>query len=104
MATPIWTTGTPGSGERFGVDASVSITPQQVASAISDAVESEEYPGGTILEVSQDGQRVIPEWNIQPPGLVDGQMGKGTTVPPETIAKALAPILARTAAERGQSS
>ncbi|ETS87772.1 hypothetical protein PFICI_01600 [Pestalotiopsis fici W106-1] len=102
VTTPIWTTGTPGSGERFGVDSSVAITSEEVANAISGAVESADYPGGTILEVSQAGRRIIPEWNIAPPGLIDGKMGKGTTVPPEAIAKALGPILARTAAEKGQ--
>ncbi|RSL87749.1 hypothetical protein CEP52_015431 [Fusarium oligoseptatum] len=103
VTTPIWTTGTPGSGERFGVNESLAITSDEVAEAIGDAVELAEYPGGTVLEVSKEGRRVIPEWNIKPPGLVDGQMGKGTTVPPEVIAKALGPILARTAAEKGCS-
>ncbi|KAM5346073.1 hypothetical protein ACJ41O_009078 [Fusarium nematophilum] len=102
VTTPIWTTGTPGSGERFGVNTAVAITSDEVAEAIGEAVESEEYPGGTILEVSKEGTRVIPEWNIKPPGMIDGQMGKGTTVPPEVIAKALGPILARTTAEKGQ--
>lgn len=70
---------------------------------MDDAVESAEYPGGTILEVSKEGTRVVPEWNIQPPGSVDGgETAKGTTVPPEMLAKALGPILARTAAEKGQ--
>ncbi|RSL58715.1 hypothetical protein CEP54_007607 [Fusarium duplospermum] len=102
VTTPIWTTGTPGSGERFGVSTAIAITSDEVAEAIDDAVESEEYAGGAILEVSKEGKRVIPEWNIKPPGMMDGQMGKGTTVPPEVIAKALGPILARTASEKGQ--
>ncbi|KAF5026973.1 hypothetical protein F66182_1003 [Fusarium sp. NRRL 66182] len=104
VETPIWTTGSPGSGDRFGIDASITIASEEVARAIDEAVEMAEYPGGTILEVSKDGTRVIPEWNITAPGLIDGQMGKGTTVPPDTIAKAMGPILARTAAERGLSN
>ena len=102
VSTPIWTTGTPGSGKRFGINADIAITAETAAEAIHHAVESGEYPGGTILEVSKDGTRVIPEWFIQPPGMVDGTMPKGTSVPPEMAAKALKPILDVTAAERGQ--
>ncbi|KAF7557156.1 hypothetical protein G7Z17_g939 [Cylindrodendrum hubeiense] len=102
VTTPIWTTGTPGSGKRFGINDDVAITAETTAEAIHEAIESADYPGGTILEVSRDGTRVIPEWFIQPPGMVDGKMQKGTDVPPEMIAKALKPILDRTAAERGQ--
>lgn len=102
VSTPIWTTGTPGSGERFGINDDLAITPETAAEAIHDVVESAEYPGGTILEVSRDGTRVIPEWLIQPPGMVDGKMPKGTDVPPEMIAQAMKPILDRTAAERGK--
>ncbi|KAH6697418.1 hypothetical protein F5X68DRAFT_186337 [Plectosphaerella plurivora] len=102
VATPIWTTGTPGLGERFGINDNISITSDPVAEAIHDIIESAEYPGGTILEVSKLGRRVIPEWNIDPPGMVDGKMAEGTDVPPEMIARGLRPILEVTAAERGQ--
>ncbi|KAH7161081.1 hypothetical protein EDB81DRAFT_924426 [Dactylonectria macrodidyma] len=102
VTTPIWTTGTPGSGKRFGINDDIAITAKTAAEAINDVVRSAEYPGGTILEVSKDGTRVIPEWFIQPPGMVDGKMPKGTDVPPEMIAQALKPILDRTAAERGR--
>ncbi|KAL6405127.1 hypothetical protein AUP68_11971 [Ilyonectria robusta] len=102
VSTPIWTTGTPGSGERFGINDDLAITPETAAEAIHAVVDSAEYPGGTILEVSRDGTRVIPEWLIQPPGMVDGKMPKGTDVPPEMIAQAMKPILDRTAAERGK--
>lgn len=66
-----------------------------------DAIESEKYAGGSIVEVSKLGTRLIPEWNIDPPGMVDGKMAKGTDVSPEAIQKALKPILAVTAQEKG---
>ena len=103
VTTPIWTTGTPGSGERFGINDSIAITAEDVAKTVLEVIESAEYPGGAIIEISRDGSRVIPEWNIDPPGMIDGEMAKGTTVPPDVIAGALKPILERTAAERGQA-
>lgn len=99
--TPIWTTGAPGSGERFGVTSQIATTADAVANAINEAVESAKYPGGSIVEISNLGIRSIPEWHIDPPGMVDGKMAEGTDVPPDMVQKALGPILAVTAKERG---
>ncbi|KAJ3547734.1 hypothetical protein NM208_g1357 [Fusarium decemcellulare] len=102
VMTPLWTTGTPGAAERFGIHKDVAITPDEVAATIGVAVESADYPGGAIVEVSKLGTRTIPEWLIEPPGMVDGKMAEGTDVPPEMIAKALKPIIEQTEAERGR--
>ncbi|VUC32622.1 unnamed protein product [Clonostachys rosea] len=102
VSTPIWTTGTPGSGERFGISEGILITSDAVAKTISDGIESAEYPGGTILEVSKLGTRVVPEWFIQPPGMVDGKMPEGTDVPEHMIVKSLQPIMNVTEKERGK--
>jgi len=102
--TPIWTVGTPGSGERFGIVEDISITARDVASVIKETLESSSFPGGTIREVSKHGIRVIPEWRIPPVGEVDGQMASGSDVPPEAIERALAPILAVTAREKALDS
>jgi hypothetical protein len=101
VSTPIWTTGTPGAGERFSITDDVAITADAVATAMAELVESDKYPGGTILEISKLGTRVIPEWHIDPPGMVDGKMAKGTDVSPEAIQKAMGPIFAVTANEKG---
>ena len=101
MATPIWTTGTPGSGKRFGITDDVSVTAREVASVITETIESSKYLGGTIIEISKIGTRVIPEWRIVPTGEIDGKMAVGTDTPPEAIQQALAPILEITAKERG---
>jgi hypothetical protein len=102
VSTPIWTTGTPGSGQRFGIIEDISITPEVVAKTIREGIESPEYPGGTILEVSKLGTRVVPEWFIQPPGMVDGKMPEGTDVPEHMIVKSLEPIMSVTERERGK--
>ncbi|KAK7883477.1 hypothetical protein LTR67_011227 [Exophiala xenobiotica] len=104
VTTPIWTTGTPGSGRRFGITDDISVTARDVASVITETIESSEYPGGTIMEISKLGTRVIPEWRITPTGEIDGKMAAGTDAPPEAIQRALAPILAITAKERGTPS
>lgn len=104
VSTPLWTTGTPGSRERFGITDEVAITADQVADTIHTAVESAEYPGGTIVEVSKLGTRKIPEWFIEPPGMVNGKMAEGTDVPQEMVTKALKPILDRTAMESGHKT
>ncbi|KAH8886615.1 NAD(P)-binding protein [Thozetella sp. PMI_491] len=104
VSTPIWTVGHPGAAERFGVTPAISIGAEKVAEVIEDAVQSSKYPGGTIIEVSALGTRVIPEWHIDPPGMIDGKMAEGTDVPPEMIQRALEPILAVTAAEKSTTA
>ena len=70
---------------------------------MKDEIESGKYPGGTIMEISKLGTRVIPEWNIFPPGgeLKDGEMAAGTDTPADAIQRALGPIFDVTAKERG---
>lgn len=101
VSTPIWTTGTPGAGERFAITNDIAITATEVAAAMADLIQSDTYPGGTIFEISKLGTRIIPEWHIDPPGMVDGKMAPGTDVSPEAIQKAMGPIFAITAAETG---
>jgi len=67
-------------------------------------IEEAKYTGGTIFEISKLGKRVIPEWNIDPPGMVDGKMAEGTTIPEEAVTKALAPILKITQEEKGATN
>lgn len=94
VETPLWTDH-PKVMERFSVTQEISITAEDVAKAMDSLVEDGSYPGGTILEISKAGIRVIPEWNIDPPKDLEG-----TTVAPEAMQKALGPILARSEQER----
>ncbi|KAI3401434.1 hypothetical protein diail_10868 [Diaporthe ilicicola] len=104
VKTPLWTEGTPGAAARFGIVDDISLTPDAVAAAISEVVESPEIPGGAVFEVSKlGGTRVIPDWNISPPQrMQDGKAAKGTVAPPEMIQNVLGPILKITEAERGK--
>ncbi|KIW77994.1 hypothetical protein Z517_07827 [Fonsecaea pedrosoi CBS 271.37] len=101
VSTPIWTTGTPGSGERFGITDQVSITADQVAKVVLDTVKSAKYPGGTIVEVSMLGTRVIPEWNIAPPGGVEGETAEGSATPEDAVQRVIGSILQVTEKEKG---
>lgn len=101
VSTPIWTTGTPGSGERFGINNQVSITADEVAKVLFDTVQSAKYPGGTIMEVSMFGTRVIPEWHIAPPGEVEGETAEGSTTPADAIQRVIGSILQVTEKEKG---
>lgn len=99
--TPIWT---PNASARYGITDEVSLTADEVAATISEAIESPEIPGGTILEISLGSKRAVPEWGVPPPTGTgeDGNPAKGTTVPPEAIQRVLGPILGITEAERGR--
>ena len=104
MKTPLWTEGTPGAGVRYGVSDELSLTPDTLAAAISEVVESPDIPGGAIFEVSKfGGTRIVPEWNISAPeGMDDKDDGKGVKISPQMIQNMLAPILEVTEAERGK--
>lgn len=103
MDTPLWTEGTPGAGERYGLSDKNALTADAVAEVISKVVESPEIPGGAVIEVTLNGTRVLPEWNISPPaGIDDNTDGRGVTASPEVIQNLLSPILKVTDAERGK--
>lgn len=51
----------------YKYDAAHAITPAAVADSMLDLVQQGSYSGGTILEVTAAGNRVIPAWNIDPP-------------------------------------
>lgn len=103
VKTPIWTDGAPGSGTRYGITDDIALTSSAVAATIDQAIESDDIPGGTILEISKlGGTRVIPEWNIDPPpGTEDDEAAVGNAAPPEMIKNVMGPILRVTEAERG---
>lgn len=52
---------------QFGLDKSETVTPTEVGEAIVALVEDGKYGGGTVLEITAYGIRVIPEWNVSPP-------------------------------------
>lgn len=77
------------------------ITADSVAETMVRLVEDSKYESGTVFEISMLGERVIPAWNIDPPGMVEGKMATGTAIPQAAIDKANAPLLEITRKERG---
>ncbi|KAJ0420304.1 hypothetical protein BJY00DRAFT_323979 [Aspergillus carlsbadensis] len=98
--TPLWSTN-PAASARFGYHESISISAQAVAEAELELIESRQFPGGTVYEISQAGRRTIPTWFVAPPGHDPAKPTEGIAVPPEAIERANAPIWERLAAERG---
>lgn len=72
MRTPLWTKH-PEKTKQYGYETSDSVAASDVAEAMLLLVQDERYAGGTVLEITAMGTRVIPEWNISPPAsmLVD---------------------------------
>ncbi|KAK7705952.1 hypothetical protein SLS57_009869 [Botryosphaeria dothidea] len=68
VRTPLWT---PQAGDdlikNFGYHESIILEPGDVAKAAVGLVEGGRYGGGTVLEVTTGGTRVIPEWGVEPP-------------------------------------
>ena len=71
-----------------------TISPEDVATHMIDLVTDGKYGGGTCLETSVSGSRVLGTWNIQAPA------SQGTRVPEAVIEANYAPILAIMKKER----
>jgi hypothetical protein len=76
VSTPLWLD-RPDLMAQFGYDPDYTITPQRVAEDMYELITNGKYPGGTCLENSLGGTRVLGTWNIEPP------KGQGTTAPKE---------------------
>ncbi|KAF4543289.1 Nad-dependent 15-hydroxyprostaglandin dehydrogenase [Lasiodiplodia theobromae] len=108
VRTPLWTPGaseasnaSPASSEGgknggqtnllkdFAYPASVILEPAVVAQAAVRLAERGEYGGGTVLECTTAGLRVIPEWGVKPPPHREsGDRNTGApreVVPPEKV-------------------
>lgn len=64
-----------------------------MAKAELSLIKSGAFPGGTVYEISVAGERVVPEWNISPPGYDPDNPTQGVAVPPEALAQAYQPIV-----------
>ncbi|GME56192.1 putative NAD-dependent 15-hydroxyprostaglandin dehydrogenase protein [Neofusicoccum parvum] len=82
VRTPLWN---PDAGtdllKDFRYHESTILEPRDVASAAVRLVEAGKYGGGTVLEVTTNGTRVIPEWGVMPPP----QAEKNTGAPSEIV-------------------
>jgi short-subunit dehydrogenase len=53
--------------KQYSVQKERFLTPETCAERMLDLLQKKEYPCGTVLELTINGERVIPEWNISPP-------------------------------------
>jgi hypothetical protein len=100
VETPLWSDN-PKAKDQFSIADEIMISADTVAASMVSLIEDAKYGSGTVFEISMLGERVIPPWNIDPPGMVDGKMAEGTAIPQAAIDKSNAPLLAITASERG---
>lgn len=90
VRTPLWRPGTNGEDTNllkdFAYPANTILEPATVAQAAVRLAEDGAYGGGTVLECTTAGLRVIPEWGIQPPPQMEGNTGAPReVVPPEKV-------------------
>jgi hypothetical protein len=53
--------------KQYSIKEEQFLTPEVCAERLLDLLQKREYPCGTVLEVTMNGDRVIPEWNVEPP-------------------------------------
>lgn len=101
VATPLWTAH-PDQMAEFTYDAAKALSPGQVADAMLEMVQDgSTYPGGTMLEISAGGRRVIPAWNIDPPTVAGGNSANDG--PKASIQSDYSRITAKLDKERGSA-
>lgn len=63
--TPLFT---PDKKEQYSFAEHKALSPDQVAQNMLDLLEKKEFTCGSVMEISLAGTRLVPEWNIAPPG------------------------------------
>jgi hypothetical protein len=94
VATPLWLD-RPDIMKQFGYDPEHTITPKRVAEDMYELIINGKYGGGTCLENSISGTRVLGTWNIPPP------QSAGTSVPENVKDLKNAPMIAVMKKEKG---
>jgi len=64
VATPLLTSD---KIAQFSVSQDRALTPDQVAASMLDLLQKKEYECGSVMEITTNGTRLIPEWGVQPP-------------------------------------
>ena len=90
VMTPLWTD-RPDKVSQFGVTDSNAQTPEHVAQLMLSLVTDEKYPGGTMLETTVAGERVLGIWNIEKPSSTErfAVTGEGLEINFEPIRRIL---------------
>jgi hypothetical protein len=58
--------------KQYSIRAQRFLTPEACADRILDLLQEKKFPCGTVLELTPNGERLVPEWNVDPP------VGEGT--------------------------
>jgi hypothetical protein len=53
--------------KQYSVKEERFLTPEVCAEKLLDLLQKKNYLCGTVLELTMNGTRVIPEWNVEPP-------------------------------------
>ncbi|KAK4941409.1 hypothetical protein LTR10_018678 [Elasticomyces elasticus] len=93
VRTPLWTDH-PEKMKQFGYSLENSVTAETVANNMNDLVTKAQYAGGTCLEVSAGGSRLLGIWNIPEPS------GQGTGIDADVLQENYKPILTKLQSER----
>lgn len=84
--------------EQFSFNEVKKLTPDEVARHMVDLLQKKDYGCGTVMELSANGPRLIPEWNISPP---EGEgTGQEVQAGSEVMRRVLAPVKEKLASER----
>jgi hypothetical protein len=93
VRTPLWTD-YPEKMKQYGYTMENTITADAVAASMLDLVQGAEYEGGSCMEVSSSGTRLLGTWNVPAPP------AEGTSIPKEVLELNYKPVQAILAAER----
>lgn len=85
--------------KQFSVTPEMALTPETCATHLLELLQKKEYACGSVLELTLDGTRLIPEWGVEP---LKAQ-GAALNVDEAYITKMLQPIKDTLEAEKAKA-
>lgn len=82
--------------QQYSVERGHLLRPEEVADAMLNLVQEAKYGGGTVMEITSAGRRVIPEWNVSP------SVEANVNMSDDAFARALEPVNRALAPERSR--
>lgn len=84
--------------KQFSVTPEKALTPETCATHLLELLQKKEYACGSVLELTLDGTRLIPEWGVEPPKA----KGAGQDIDEAFITNMLQPIKDTLEAEKAK--
>jgi short-subunit dehydrogenase len=84
--------------KQYSMTRDAALMPETCAEALLGLLQNKEYPCGSVLELTLDGTRLIPEWNVEPTKEKTKQKGGVTE---EFLENLMEPIKRTLDGERG---